>query len=144
MGSIFVGSRRLPTLLATVRNRRGSALSLVPLVAHWASASLIPAQRALSYACLKPSALRAQSIKVRESRWLPRTEKQNTRYCGCSVLLDPGGYLLSRAVSSQVPSAYEGLTAVFGMGTGGSLQLNHRKVMVLCKHLENCIDSNSL
>ncbi len=32
--------------------------------------------------------------------------------------LDPGGYLSSRAVSSQVLSAYEGLTAVFGMGTG--------------------------
>ena len=45
-----------------------------------------------------------------------------------SVLcLDPGGCLLSRAVASQVPSAYEGLTSVFGMGTGGSLQPNHRK-----------------
>ena len=55
-----------------------------------------------------------------------------------SVLMDPGGYLLSRAVSSQVPSAYEGLTSVFGMGTGGTLQLNHRKG-VLRKQLENCI-----
>ena len=44
--------------------------------------------------------------------------------------LDPGGYLSSRAVSSQVLSAYEGLTAVFGMGTGGTPQLNHRKLPV--------------
>ena len=31
-----------------------------------------------------------------------------------------GSVLLSRAVSSQVPSALKGLTSVFGMGTGGS------------------------
>jgi len=30
----------------------------------------------------------------------------------------PGGDLLSRAVTSVVPSALEGLTTVFGMGTG--------------------------
>ena len=59
------------------------------------------------------------------------------------VLLDPGGYLLSRTVASQVPSAYEGLTSVFGMGTGGTLQLNHRKGVVSVKHLENCIERNS-
>ena len=44
--------------------------------------------------------------------------------------LDPGGYLSSQAVSSQVLSAYEGLTSVFGMGTGGTPQLNHRKGVV--------------
>ena len=33
-----------------------------------------------------------------------------------------GSDLLSRAVSSQVPSARGGLTSVFGMGTGGALQ----------------------
>ena len=35
--------------------------------------------------------------------------------------LDSGGDLISRAVSSQVPSALRGLTSVFGMGTGGTL-----------------------
>ena len=35
--------------------------------------------------------------------------------------IDSGGDLLSRAVSSQVPSALKGLTSVFGMGTGGTL-----------------------
>ena len=38
-------------------------------------------------------------------------------------LLESGSDLLSRAVSSQVPSARGGLTSVFGMGTGGTLQL---------------------
>ena len=37
------------------------------------------------------------------------------------LLLESGSDLLSRAVSSQVPSARRGLTSVFGMGTGGSL-----------------------
>ena len=32
--------------------------------------------------------------------------------------MDSGSDLLFRAVSSQVPSALKGLTAVFGMGTG--------------------------
>ena len=35
-------------------------------------------------------------------------------------LLGSGGDLLSRAVTSQVPSALKGLTSVFGMGTGGT------------------------
>ena len=34
--------------------------------------------------------------------------------------LESGGDLLSRAVSSQVPSALKVLTSVFGMGTGGT------------------------
>jgi hypothetical protein len=36
--------------------------------------------------------------------------------------IESGDYLLSRAVASQVPSAFGGLTSVFGMGTGGTLQ----------------------
>ena len=39
---------------------------------------------------------------------------------GKTTLLESGGDLLSRAVSSQVPSALKGLTSVFGMGTGGT------------------------
>ncbi len=37
------------------------------------------------------------------------------------VKIESGSYLLSRAVTSQVPSAQEGLTTVFEMRTGGSL-----------------------
>ena len=36
------------------------------------------------------------------------------------LYMDSGNVLLSRAVSSQVPSALKGLTSVFGMGTGGT------------------------
>ena len=39
-----------------------------------------------------------------------------------NIHLESGSDLLSRAVSSQVPSARGGLTSVFGMGTGGTLQ----------------------
>ena len=51
-----------------------------------------------------------------------------------------GSYLSSRAVASQVLSAYKGLTSVFGMGTGGTPWLNHRNGYgVFSTHLENCI-----
>ena len=35
--------------------------------------------------------------------------------------MESGNVLLSRSVSTQVPSALKGLTSVFGMGTGGTL-----------------------
>ena len=39
----------------------------------------------------------------------------------CKLLyMESGGDLLSRTVTSQVPSALKGLTSVFGMGTGGT------------------------
>ena len=60
-----------------------------------------------------------------------RGEKETPHTFVWGVSLDSGSYLSSRAVSSQVLSAYEGLTSVFGMGTGGTLQLNHRKLSVL-------------
>jgi len=34
--------------------------------------------------------------------------------------LGTGSYLFFQLVSKPVPSAYKGLTSVFGMGTGGS------------------------
>ena len=66
---------------------------------------------------------------VRTRKWRGKKETPHTHVWG--VCLDSGSYLSSRAVSSQVLSAYEGLTSVFGMGTGGTLQLNHRKLSVL-------------
>ena len=48
-------------------------------------------------------------------------KEQSERLCSLVVT---GSYLLSRAVASQVPSAFESLTSVFGMGTGGSSQLS--------------------
>ncbi len=41
--------------------------------------------------------------------------------------LESGSCLSFHAVASTVLSVYEGLTSVFGMGTGGAPQLNHRK-----------------
>src|ERR1017187_9321236 len=37
--------------------------------------------------------------------------------------IKPGDFLLSHALARAVPSGLRGLTAVFGMGTGGSLSL---------------------
>ena len=39
-----------------------------------------------------------------------------------ALFVESGNDIVSRAVSSQVPSAHGGLTSVFGMGTGGTLQ----------------------
>ena len=52
----------------------------------------------------------------------PKTTKKEKLEDFSSKLLylDSGNVLLSRAVSSQVPSALKGLTSVFGMGTGGT------------------------
>ena len=53
---------------------------------------------------------------------LCQVPKQGTPHIhGVFLVLESGNVLLSRAVSSQVPSALKGLTSVFGMGTGGSL-----------------------
>ena len=53
---------------------------------------------------------------------LPKTtKKEKPEDLSFKLLyLDSGNVLLSRAVSSQVPSALKGLTSVFGMGTGGT------------------------
>ena len=54
---------------------------------------------------------------------LEPTTLRLTAECSAIELLrnmESGGDLLSRAVTSQVPSALKGLTSVFGMGTGGT------------------------
>ena len=43
----------------------------------------------------------------------------------------PGGFLLSQRVAPQVPSASEGLTSVFGMGTGLTLPVKPPGSIVL-------------
>ena len=64
-----------------------------------------------------------------------------------SFSLVSGSYLSSQAVSSQVLSVYVSLTSVFGMGTGGTPQLNHRKGWVLSTlktaYLRNPLESES-
>ena len=90
----------------------------------------------------QPSVLRTVAAPRPGRAGTLRTEIEEGDISVSLFYLDPGGYLLFRAVASQVPSAYEGLTSVFGMGTGGTLQLNHRKFR-MSEHPENCIESDS-
>ena len=50
----------------------------------------------------------------------PLADWYKKREASLLLYVDSGNVLLSRAVSSQVPSALKGLTSVFGMGTGGT------------------------
>ena len=67
-----------------------------------------------SYSSKKYSSAKTYSKKTTTKKWL-------------FFYIDSGGDLLSRAVSSQVPSALKGLTSVFGMGTGDPFRHYHRK-----------------
>ena len=49
----------------------------------------------------------------------PRFYKKPPAFAS-GFFMESGGDLLSRTVTSQVPSALKGLTSVFGMGTGGT------------------------
>ena len=61
--------------------------------------------------------------------------------------LESGGVLPSQAVASLVLSALKGLTAVFGMGTGGSPSPLPPEIVISLilfsspSHLHNCIMS---
>ena len=48
--------------------------------------------------------------------------------------MESGSDLLSRAVSSQVPSALKGLTSVFGMGTGVTPSLSPPEWVIFSFH----------
>ena len=51
---------------------------------------------------------------------VPNVKKPQNN-CGFLYKRAAGAYLLSHRVTPAVPSAFKGLTSVFGMGTGGSL-----------------------
>ena len=74
-------------------------------------AQLVVSQRADEQLCAKRSG----------RMFTFRLNKKKTQRKLSLFLMESGSDLLSRAVSSQVPSALKGLTSVFGMGTGGSL-----------------------
>src|SRR5690242_7682340 len=59
----------------------------------------------------------ALSDRVRE------VKKEARKFPSGLIKLIPGGVLLSHTVSRAVPSGLRGLTAVFGMGTGGTPSL---------------------
>ena len=67
--------------------------------------------------------------------------KKSTRILQVDYL-ESGGDLLSRAVSSQVPSALKGLTSVFGMGTGGTPSSLPPEMVSYCfTYPDNCTAS---
>ena len=72
---------------------------------------------------------RPSSAAPHQSIHSQKTPRQNRKkeakekllhFCKSFSYMDSGNVLLSRAVSSQVPSALKVLTSVFGMGTGGT------------------------
>ena len=77
--------------------------------AHWARSAPVP----------------AKYLRTRLRRcgrmFTIRLDKKKPQHKLRLFLMESGSDLLSRAVSSQVPSALKGLTSVFGMGTGGTL-----------------------
>ena len=73
------------------------------------------------------SAVRARRRPLRGLEKMPTqrlNKRKSTRFHGCFFFCLTGNYLSSQAASSQVLSAYVGLTAVFEMGTGGTPQLS--------------------
>ena len=71
----------------------------------------------------EPRAVRRGPRRARPGRidLLSRTKKTLEAYpTTSSVKNNPGNDLLSHGVAPEVPSAEEGLTTVFGMGTGVS------------------------
>src|SRR5256885_16687889 len=46
------------------------------------------------------------------------------------LVYEPGDFLLSHTLARAVPSGLRGLTAVFGMGTGGALSLGSPEAVV--------------
>ena len=65
-------------------------------------------------------ASRLSGVRLGKMRNCQIAQKQTARFCVLLAFVVSGSYLSSRAVASQVLSAYKGLTSVFGMGTGGT------------------------
>ena len=98
------------------KGTRASADARNSLKPHLEPRPCAPAPPPIVLPC-SPSQLLSASISSN-----PKTTKKEKPEDFSSKLLylDSGNVLLSRAVSSQVPSALKGLTSVFGMGTGGT------------------------
>ena len=86
-----------------------------------------PSSHTLNPACVPPLLIPLPSLVLLPNSSLPlslrpkTTKKEKPEDLSFKLLyLDSGNVLLSRAVSSQVPSALKVLTSVFGMGTGGT------------------------
>ena len=71
--------------------------------------------------------------------------RKNRLYQQAVFSVESGGDLLSRAVTSQVPSALKGLTSVFGMGTGVTPSLSPPEMVIYSvPHPDNCTAKDSV
>ena len=68
---------------------------------------------------LEPPTSRLSGVRSNQLSYKPSWFQWQSHLCHFKNL-NPGGHLLSRTVSSAVPSADRVLTVVFGMGTGVS------------------------
>ena len=94
-----------------VLSRSGLHLEQMPQRLRFCSSCRIVSVRKGAFPHLKPYPHRAR-------RFFPLSNKKEVILL--NDFMESGGDLLSRAVTSQVPSALKGLTSVFGMGTGGT------------------------
>ena len=105
-----------------------SAIELLRIIRGLFAARCLPAARSSASSSLLRSALATASasllarLPLAAPFFLMFWEREKLSFL--PLLLDPGNFLLSQAVPSSVPSAFGGLTSVFGMGTGGALQLS--------------------
>ena len=119
--------RRFPSRSLPPGNSHSRALRPLPAIPdappacfrHWRRQAPVP----LAARDGKPSQVQCRTRPQTAGSWThclgPKRNQPHIR--GADFFLESGNVLLSRAVSSQVPSALKGLTSVFGMGTGGSL-----------------------
>ena len=114
-------------------------LTTLRLTAECSAIELLRIIRGLFTARCLPAARSSASSSSCAQPWPPPRLRTSPGFRSCPVLpyvrereklpflplpVDPGNFLLSQAVPSSVPSAFGGLTSVFGMGTGGALQLS--------------------
>ena len=82
---------------------------------------------------LEPPTSRLSGVRSNRLSYKPLSRNLDWRFHSFSFFVS-GSHLLSRAVSSKVPSAAPGLTIVFGMGTGvspGRIAARHLSAVVL-------------
>jgi hypothetical protein len=80
---------------------------------------------------------------VQYSGWLSKKwfKKARAPYFRGSLIFKSGDDLLSHIVANAVPSALEGLTSVFGMGTGVTPPLESPEILV--GHRQSAVDSKN-
>ena len=113
---ILAGPRQPLVPFPCGKGTRASADARNSLKPHLEPRPCAPSPHPIALPC-SPSQLLSASIPSNPKT----TKKEKPKDFSFKLLyLDSGNVLLSRAVSSQVPSALKGLTSVFGMGTGGT------------------------